>query len=279
MSGHCLHITRVHLAISIEVEAEDADRLRVFLRVGLVGVEGSSVRHLRRDIREGAGSSQGALVTDRPTGLGVKDYSARCRPAKPGAVIIVVGEVTISDVGAGDAVGAIGVGDEHPAGRRVAGVGVADSVLQRVAGQPGPTIQVLHLFTDAQHRRCGDRYTIGELRGIAVRISRCGGYELTGQVAVDHYAGSRVAGPIGGRRIRVQIRVPLAESGGIAYRVGEELDGEIRIRYAVQHTSNGRLASTDGGGGQHREVLQVVGSRVGVIVIIGRHAVSPQINA
>ena len=47
-------------------------------------------------------------------------------------------------------------------------------------------------------------------------------------------------------------------------RVAEKLDGERGIGYAVQSGRNGCRAAASGGGGKHRVILQVVGTRVGV---------------
>jgi len=228
----------------------DGNRLCVLLRRGLVGVDGGCVFHVGGPGREG--SLQGASVAHRPAGLRVKEYPASCRPANPGPVVVMVGEIPVGDVGDGCTEHAVGVGDEHPDGRRVARVGVVDGVLQHIARFRSPTIQVLDHLINGKRRRCRNGNTVGELRCVIIGVSRGCGDELPGQVAGDRHAGGRVAGPIGSRCVGGQIRAPLAEAGRIARCAGEELDAELSDWRAVQHTLDDRAwASADGGVGEH----------------------------
>ena len=74
-------------------------------------------------------------------------------------------------------------------------------------------------------------------------------------------------------------RRPLAEARRIAGGVAEYLDPERRVGETVQRALNRDRCAVIDGRRQHREVLEVVGSEIGVAGIVGCHAPGSEIDS
>src|SRR5262249_7444550 len=76
-----------------------------------------------------------------------------------------------------------------------------------------------------------------------------------------------------------QQELALAKAGIISGRTGEELQGERRIARAGKRSHDKRLSVETGNARQHREICQLIGPRIKVALIVGRHAVAAQVDA
>jgi hypothetical protein len=121
---------------------------------------------------------------------------------------------------------------------------------------------------------------LGELRGVAVWVGRGRRDEAARRNRYrqgNHKACEAAA--VRRHRRGTDERLTLAETGGIARAIREELDHESHIRRTIQRSLYDRAAARATGGGDDREVLEIIGARVAIAMIVRRYPIAAEIDA
>ncbi len=121
---------------------------------------------------------------------------------------------------------------------------------------------------------------MGKLGGIVIGIGSGSADELSASNGNRKGGGKvGVAAGVGSDGLEAEKSLALAIAGGILSAIGEEFQSEGTIWRAVKGAGNGGAAAVGSSRGNYREILQVIGTGVGVAVVVGGDVAASKIDA